>query len=196
MASMFYAWSLVSSFCYIFPLIWPLWCCIFLLFQHCVMWTCTRYIYTFICVVNKQYKCDYVVIKLTMKTILYCVINTCIWYKILNLYLSFYLSNLVFNATINNISVISVAVTFIGGGKCSTQRKPPTCLKSLTNFITLCCMEYTTPWAGSKFTLGVIGTDCIGSCKSNYQTWSRQPWSNVVKFAYNKLMGTQETCSL
>ena len=103
---------------------------------------------------------------------------------------------LVFNATINNISVISVAVTFIGGGKCSTQRKPPTCLKSLTNFITLCCMEYTTPWAGSKFTLGVIDTDCIGSCKSNYQTWSRQPWSNVVKFAYNKLMGTQETCSL
>jgi hypothetical protein len=89
-ASMFYAWSLVSSFCYIFPLIWPLWCCIFLLFQHCVMWTCTRYIYTFICALNKQYKCDYVVIKLTMKTILYCIIiNTCIWYKILNLFLSF-----------------------------------------------------------------------------------------------------------
>jgi hypothetical protein len=81
------------------------------------------------------------------------------------------------------------------GLKARWTKKPPTCLKSLTNFITLCCMEYNTPWAGSKLMLGVIGTDCIGSCKSNYQTWSRQSWSNVVKFAYNKLMRTQETCS-
>jgi len=29
-----------------------------------------------------------------------------------------------------------VAVTFIGGGNRSTRRKPPTCRKSLTNFIT------------------------------------------------------------
>jgi hypothetical protein len=29
-----------------------------------------------------------------------------------------------------------VAVSFIGGGNRSTQRKPPTCRKSLTNFIT------------------------------------------------------------
>jgi hypothetical protein len=29
-----------------------------------------------------------------------------------------------------------VAVSFIGGGKQNTQRKPPTCRKSLTNFIT------------------------------------------------------------
>jgi len=27
-------------------------------------------------------------------------------------------------------------VSFIGGGNCSTRRKPPTYLKSLTNFIT------------------------------------------------------------
>ena len=39
---------------------------------------------------------------------------------------------LVFNATFNNISVISW--------------KPPTCHKSLTNFITERCSEYTTPW--------------------------------------------------
>ena len=33
------------------------------------------------------------------------------------------------------------------------------------------CIEYTSPWAGLKLTtLVVIGTDCIGSCKSNYHT--------------------------
>ena len=35
-----------------------------------------------------------------------------------------------------------VAVSFIDGGTWSTRRKPPTCRKSLTNFITLCCVEY------------------------------------------------------
>jgi hypothetical protein len=29
-----------------------------------------------------------------------------------------------------------MAVSFIGGGNWSTQRKPPTCRKSLTDFIT------------------------------------------------------------
>jgi len=40
----------------------------------------------------------------------------------------------VFNATVNIIFSYIVAVSFIGGGN---QRKPPTCRKSLTNFITL-----------------------------------------------------------
>ena len=40
-----------------------------------------------------------------------------------------------------------------------TERKQPICRKSLTNFIT--CIEYCSPWV-------VIGTDCTGSCKSNY----------------------------
>ena len=49
----------------------------------------------------------------------------------------------------------------------STQRKPPTCLKSLTNFITKCCIEYTSSWMGFELTmLVVIGTDYIGSSKS------------------------------
>ena len=49
---------------------------------------------------------------------------------------------MVFNATSNNISVVIFsymyieAVNFIGGGNRSTQRKPLTCRKSLTNFIT------------------------------------------------------------
>ena len=40
---------------------------------------------------------------------------------------------MVFNATFNDISVIFVAVSFIGGGD---RRKPQTCRKSLANFIT------------------------------------------------------------
>jgi len=40
---------------------------------------------------------------------------------------------MVFNATVNNISVISL-VSFIGGGNPSAWRTPPTCHKSLTNF--------------------------------------------------------------
>ena len=40
------------------------------------------------------------------------------------------------NAIFNIISVIIVAVSFIGGGNWSTQIKPPTSCKSLTNFIT------------------------------------------------------------
>jgi len=48
-------------------------------------------------------------------------------------------------------------------------RKPLTALKSLTNFITLCCIEYTLPWGGFKLTtLVVIGSDCKG--KVNYHT--------------------------
>jgi len=37
---------------------------------------------------------------------------------------------MVFNATFNNISAISVS--FIGGGNLSTRRKPPTYRKALT----------------------------------------------------------------
>ena len=47
-------------------------------------------------------------------------------------------------------------------------RKPPTCRKSLPNLITSCCIS---TWTGFELiTLVVIGTDCTGSCKSNYHT--------------------------
>jgi hypothetical protein len=46
-----------------------------------------------------------------------------------------------------------------------------TCRKSQINFITYCCIEYTSPWSGIKLTtLVVIGTDCIYSNKSNCHT--------------------------
>jgi hypothetical protein len=43
----------------------------------------------------------------------------------------------------------------------------------------LCCINYTSPWVGFKLTtLVVIGTDCIGNCKSNYHTITTMtaPW--------------------
>jgi len=40
---------------------------------------------------------------------------------------------------------------------------------NLPNFITKCCIEYTSQLAGFELTtLVVIGTDCTVSCKSNY----------------------------
>ena len=76
---------------------------------------------------------------------------------------------MVLNATFKNISAISWMVRFIGGGNRSTWKKTPTCPKSLTKFITWCCIEYTLPWVGFNLKmLVVIGTDYIGSCKSNY----------------------------
>ena len=51
--------------------------------------------------------------------------------------LKFRVMVMVFNATFSNISatLYIVVVNFIGGGYWSTRRKPPTCRKSLTNFI-------------------------------------------------------------
>ena len=43
---------------------------------------------------------------------------------------------MVFNATFNNISVISWRSVLLGGGNRTTRRIRPTCRKSLTNFIT------------------------------------------------------------
>ena len=81
---------------------------------------------------------------------------------------------MVFNATFNNISAISwrsallMEETGVPGENHS---------KSLTNFITYCCIEYT----GFKLTtLVVIGTDCIGSYKSNYHTTMTAPDLYVV----------------
>ena len=52
--------------------------------------------------------------------------------------------------------------SFIGRGN---RRKP------LTNFITQCCIKYTSPFVVIELALlMVIGTDFIGSCKSNSHT--------------------------
>jgi hypothetical protein len=48
------------------------------------------------------------------------------------------------------------------------SEKPPTCHKSLTNLIALCCIEYTSPEWNSN-------SRCTGSCKSNYHTITTIP---------------------
>ena len=52
------------------------------------------------------------------------------------------------------------------------SEKPPTCRKSLINFITQCTLHRVhLACVGFELTtLVVIGTDCIGSYKSNYHT--------------------------
>ena len=76
---------------------------------------------------------------------------------------------MVFNTTFNNISVTSWLSVLLVGETGSTLRKLQTCRKSLTNFITQCCIEYTSPWAGFKLTtLVVIGTDCTCSLPYDY----------------------------
>ena len=66
------------------------------------------------------------------------------------------------------------------------RRKPPTCHKSLTNYH---IMLYTSLWLRFELTTSmVIGTDCIGSCKSNYHTITVammapfDDWTHVVLF--------------
>ena len=78
---------------------------------------------------------------------------------------------MVFNATFNNMSIISWrSVLFVEETEVPGW-KPSTCRKSLINFITLCYIEYSLPWAGFELTkVVVIGTDCIDSCKYNNHT--------------------------
>ena len=76
---------------------------------------------------------------------------------------------MVFNSTFNNISVLSwQSVLLVKETK--VPRKHHRSVAS--NWQTLshkCCTEYTSPWTRIGLaTLVVIGTDCIGSCKSNY----------------------------
>jgi uncharacterized membrane-anchored protein YitT (DUF2179 family) len=52
---------------------------------------------------------------------------------------------MVFNATFINILFYILAVIFIGG---RNRNKKQTCRKLLTQFITYCCIMYTSPWMG------------------------------------------------
>ena len=67
----------------------------------------------------------------------------------------------------SNMSCVVKVTLIYGGGNQRTQRKPPSCHKSLTKLYHI--MLYTSPWSRFKLTTSVvIGTDCLGSCKSNY----------------------------
>ena len=69
---------------------------------------------------------------------------------------------MVFNLTFNNISVVS-SQSFIFGGPGENHRPVADKLYHI--------MLYTSPWSRFELTTSmVIGTVCIGSCKSNYHT--------------------------
>jgi len=73
-----------------------------------------------------------------------------------------------------------VAVSFIGGGNRRTRRNPPTCRRSLINI-----RLYTSRWSRFELTTSVvIGTDCIGSCKSNYHTINATVAPGTTVFPY------------
>ena len=92
----------------------------------------------------------------------FACICKCIYWLQVQQFVYLFVCLVVFNATFNNILVIIMVA-----GNRRTWRKPPTCHKSLTNFITIL---YTSPWSRFELTTSVvIGTDCIGSCNSNYR---------------------------
>jgi hypothetical protein len=73
----------------------------------------------------------------------------------------------------------------------STRRKPQTCRKSLTHFIT-CCIEYTSPWTGFELTtLVVIDTNCTGSS----DTSSSQRFTLASSFSNSINSSTSDTSS-
>ena len=66
-----------------------------------------------------------------------------------------------------------VAVSFIAGGNRCTRRNPPTCRKSLTNFITYCYIGKLRLSGNRPHSIMVVGTGCIGSYKPNYHTTTK-----------------------
>jgi hypothetical protein len=77
---------------------------------------------------------------------------------------------MVFNTTFNNISVILWRSVLLVE-ETRVPRENHRLVASLTNFITWCCIEYTSTWTGFELTTLVeIDTDSICSCKSNYHT--------------------------
>ena len=67
-----------------------------------------------------------------------------------------------------------VAVSFIGGGNWSTQRKPPTCCIS-DKLYDIMLYAYPARVGFALTTLVVLGSDCIGSCTSNPPTITTAP---------------------
>jgi hypothetical protein len=81
---------------------------------------------------------------------------------------------MVFNATFNNISIISWwSVLMV-----EYSRKPPTCYKSLTN-ITLSCIEYTSPCMG--FEIKIINKS-LDNSNSNKHKVLEQVFGRVYFF--------------
>ena len=79
---------------------------------------------------------------------------------------------MVLNATFNNISIYKNGYHFYWWRKTGEPREnhQPVASHEQT-WSHKVCIERTSPWTGFELiTLVVIGTDCTGSCKSNYHT--------------------------
>ena len=72
-----------------------------------------------------------------------------------------------------------MAVSFIGGGYQITQRKPPTCCKSHTTFITQCCIEYTSPLVRFELTKLVVERHWLHSF--GLGLWCLTPLSTIFQ---------------
>ena len=78
---------------------------------------------------------------------------------------------MVFNVTFNNISAISWRSVLSVGETGVPGEKNPTCRKLLTLYHIILYLVHRLAWVGFELTtLHVIGTDYIGSYKSNYHT--------------------------
>ena len=110
------------------------------------------------------------------------------WLKVMNqrtewiiLNWGLWVSVMVINATLDNSSAISWRSGFLWR-KPDIRRKPPTYHTPLTNFITKCFIEYTSPWARFKLTtLVLIGTDCIGVNPTTIPSPPRRPLDTINK---------------
>jgi len=62
-----------------------------------------------------------------------------------------------------------MVASFMNSGNRSIRRKSQKRSKSLTNFITWCCIEYTSQQTGIRLTTSVVmDTYCTHTCKPNY----------------------------
>ena len=101
---------------------------------------------------------------------------------------------MVFNATFNNIPVISwqSAVLVEETGIPGENHRP-----AASHWPTLCCIEYISPSTGFKLTtVVVIGTACTGSCKSKDHTITTTTYPKVLLSWYYITLHNRCQCSI